>query len=101
MADKTYIIKTPAKDYTGISLGVAFVDGEGKTANPWLVQRFKESGYQVSEENAEAPIGENFDLTGLNYAELKAKAKELGLEFPGNISGDDLKAKLKEAGYEI
>lgn len=100
MSNKVFIIKTPVKGYTGVSFGVPFANGEGKTIDPWLVQRFKESGYEVTEETAEGTEGDDKDLTGLGYNDLKAKAKEIGLDFPGNISTDDLKAKLKEAGYE-
>lgn len=100
---KKFKIETPAKDYTGVSFGIAFNAGVGETSDAWLVQRFKESGYKVSEigggDETEAPIPDT-DLTGLSYAELKEKAAALGLEFSGNIKADDLKGLLREAGYE-
>ncbi len=100
MATKKFNIEAPAEGFTGISFGVPFLQGKGQTDDPWLVQRFKESGYKVTEDGTPEDKGDDKNLTGLGYEELKAKAKELGLEFPGNISGDNLKAMLKELGYE-
>lgn len=37
-----------------------------------------------------------FDVEAASYPELQAKAKELGIELPGNVSKVDLKAKLVE-----
>lgn len=105
MATKKFNIEAPAEGFTGISFGVPFLQGKGQTDDPWLVQRFKESGYKVTEDGTPEDVkpedkGDDKNLTGLGYEELKAKAKGLGLEFPGNISGDNLKAMLKELGYE-
>lgn len=44
------IIKSPNKDYTGISAGVTFVKGEAKTDDKWLIQWFKNKGYEVIED---------------------------------------------------
>ena len=46
---KTWKIKTPVKNFTGVSRGVAFVEGEGTTDNEWFAQRCKEAGYKVTE----------------------------------------------------
>ncbi|MFD2658623.1 hypothetical protein [Gracilibacillus thailandensis] len=43
-------IKAPNKDYTGISAGVSFVKGEAETDDKWLIQWFKNKGYEVEEE---------------------------------------------------
>lgn len=40
---------------------------------------------------------EVFDLETADYETMKAKAKELGIELPGNVSKADLTAKLKSA----
>ena len=37
------------KSYTGVTAGVAFVDGEGKTDNQWKADWFLENGYKVEE----------------------------------------------------
>lgn len=43
-------IKAPNKNYTGVSAGVQFVNGEGQTDDQWKIQWFKNKGYQVIEE---------------------------------------------------
>jgi hypothetical protein len=44
------IIKSPNKDYTGISAGVPFVKGEAQTDDKWLIEWFGNKGYEVIEE---------------------------------------------------
>ena len=61
-------IKSPNKDYTGVSASVPFCNGVGETEDPHLIQWFKEHGYQVEEtpekaseeatEKAEKPVKE-------------------------------------------
>lgn len=43
-----------------------------------------------------APMKNKNEETGLSYKELKAQAKDLGLEFAGNISKDDLEKLIAE-----
>lgn len=43
-------IKAPNAQYTGISAGVPFVNGEGQTEDPRLIAWFEEHGYQVEAE---------------------------------------------------
>ena len=40
-------ILAPNKSYTGISASVAFCNGEGYTKNPYLIEWFKNHGYEV------------------------------------------------------
>ncbi len=42
-------IIAPNRSYTGVSAGVAFLNGEGSTDNPRLVEWFREHGYLVEE----------------------------------------------------
>ena len=35
------------KSYTGVTAGVAFVNGEGKTDRQWIADWFLENGYEV------------------------------------------------------
>lgn len=42
-------IKAPNKQYNGISASVPFINGEGETNNPHLIEWFKENGYIVEE----------------------------------------------------
>lgn len=53
-------IKSPNKDYTGVSASVPFCNGVGETEDPHLIQWFKEHGYEVEEtlEKAEKPAKE-------------------------------------------
>ena len=60
-------IKSPNKDYTGVSASVPFCNGAGETEDPHLIQWFKEHGYEVEEtlekaseeaEKAEKPVKE-------------------------------------------
>ena len=53
-------IKSPNKDYTGDSATVPFCKGEGETEDPYLIQWFKDHGYEVEEtpEKAEKPAKE-------------------------------------------
>lgn len=40
-------IKSPNKDYTGVSASVPFCNGVGETEDPYLIQWFKDHGYEV------------------------------------------------------
>lgn len=42
-------INAPNKEYTGISASVYFINGAGETENPYLVEWFREKGYEVIE----------------------------------------------------
>lgn len=46
------IIKSPNKDYCGISASVQFVNGVGFTENENLIKWFKEHSYLVEEDNS-------------------------------------------------
>ena len=47
------IIKALNQKYTGLSAGVTFINGAGKTDNTHLIEWFKENGYEVIEEDSE------------------------------------------------
>ena len=44
------IINAPNKEFTGISASVTFINGTGKTDNPYLIEWFREHGYEVVED---------------------------------------------------
>ncbi|EPY2290979.1 hypothetical protein, partial [Clostridium sporogenes] len=44
-----YKILSPNKEYTGISAGVSFANGEGYTGDMWIVEWFKNMGYEIEE----------------------------------------------------
>ena len=39
------------KEYTGISASVSFVNGVGETSDPYLLDWFREHGYEVVEDS--------------------------------------------------
>lgn len=45
-------IKSPNPDYTGVSASLHFVKGEAETNNKWLIEWFKNKGYEVIEEKS-------------------------------------------------
>jgi hypothetical protein len=51
-------IYAPNKEYTSISAGVMFFNGEAETDNENALNYFKNSGYEVIEDQA-APLNEN------------------------------------------
>lgn len=47
---KSTRILSKNEDYNGITAGVQFQNGIGKTSDPWLIQWFSENGYTVEGE---------------------------------------------------
>ncbi|MGE5494609.1 MAG: hypothetical protein ACM3S4_04840 [Burkholderiales bacterium] len=50
-----YIVKSPVEGYSGISAGVQFKDGVGKTDNKRAAEWLASKGYKVTEEKASKP----------------------------------------------
>jgi hypothetical protein len=44
------IIKAPNKQYSGVSASLTFVNGKAETNDKWLIEWFKNHGYEVEEE---------------------------------------------------
>ncbi|WP_199425762.1 hypothetical protein [Thermaerobacillus caldiproteolyticus] len=86
------IIKAPNKNYTGVSASLAFVNGQAETEDKWLIQWFKERGYEVIEEEQEQT-----NLDDLKVEQIKAKLDELGIEYKSSENKDKLLEKLKSA----
>lgn len=82
------IIKAPNKDYTGISAGVSFVKGEGKTDDKWKIEWFKRKGYEIVE--VDPPVDEELES-------LKEKAKQLNIKGYSNMKKETLLKKIEEA----
>ena len=55
------LIHAPNREYTGLSAGVPFINGEGKTEDPYLIEWFKTHGYTVEEEEPAAVPEEGAD----------------------------------------
>lgn len=47
--EKEYEIYSPNKEFTGVSASVGFANGVGRTKDAYLVEWFKEKGYEVKE----------------------------------------------------
>lgn len=100
-------IHAPNQEYTGVSATVVFVDGIGETEDPALLQWFLDKGYKVegvdAEDLEEAPqeaIEMDVDedrLDDMNMKELKAYAKQRGLEGYSQLSKPDLLALIHQA----
>lgn len=43
-------VYAPNKQYTGVSAGVAFVNGVGETSDPYLLKWLEDHGYEVEKE---------------------------------------------------
>lgn len=51
-------ILSPNKEYTGVSASVSFVNGQGETDNPVLIEWFESHGYEVVEDIEEPAVPE-------------------------------------------
>ncbi|PAD67025.1 hypothetical protein CHH83_20880 [Bacillus sp. 7586-K] len=95
------IIKSPNPQYTGVSASLSFVKGEAKTEDPWLIDWFKNKGYEVIEEEKEkqSPVSlpNETDLTKKTKDEIKAILDELKVEYKSDDNKDVLIEKLKAA----
>ena len=47
--EKTYIVKTPVANFNGIVAGVHFAYGKAEVKPGWILDWFKEKGYEVEE----------------------------------------------------
>lgn len=51
------VIKAPTK-ISGVHVSINFVDGVAETTDKWLIQWFKEHGYEVTEDSKKKTKGE-------------------------------------------
>lgn len=73
------IIKSPNPKYNGVSASLPFVKGEAKTDDKWLIEWFKNRGYEVVEEEKENTEGNGQKekvLNKMTHDELDAYALE-------------------------
>ena len=68
-------IKAPNADYNGVSASLTFVKGEAETEDKWLIEWFKNNGYEVDNSEAEKKAEEERLLAEKKAAEEAEKVK--------------------------
>ncbi len=90
-------IKSPVAGYTGVVVGVQFTDGVGEADSPAALAYFRRHGYSI-EESASTPASKTAAKgqsgNEPTSADLKARAKELGLSTRGKK--DEIAARIAE-----
>jgi hypothetical protein len=104
-------IFTKVPDFTGIRASVMFVNGQGDTDDPRLIEWFKRNGYSVADgESKTTEVEEKITMkAGTGEAEKfgEVKLQELkenqSIEFPHfpSMSVDEIRAWAKEHGLGI
>lgn len=93
-------IKTPVEGFSGQVVGVTFTDGVGETDNPAALAYFARQGYAISgAAKAPATGGSKPAGDGPSQAELKSRAKDLGVSASGSKA--DLAARIAEAEAKL
>ena len=89
---RKYLVKSPVPNFVGVgAAGVQFAYGRAEVNEGWVLEWYKEHGYEVSE-----IVEQPKDLDKLTVAELKERAQAEGLEFDGKATKADLIALLGE-----
>lgn len=90
-------VYAPNKDYNGVTASVPFTNGVGFSSNPYLLDWFKEHGYKVEDDIAEAKSEANTDISQLSYEELKTLAKDKGVDGYHKMKKEELLDALKDS----
>lgn len=87
-----YILKTPNKQYNGVTEGVAFSKGIGQTDNS-NIRNILVNDYGYVDVTPE--LKKEKEIDEMTVPELKEKAKSLDLEGFSNLKRDELVALIK------
>lgn len=94
-------VYAPNKDYNGVTASVPFTNGVGFSSNPYLLDWFKEHGYKVEDDIAEAKSEANTDISQLSYEELKTLAKDKGVDGYHKMKKEELLDALKDSEQDV
>jgi hypothetical protein len=89
-----YAIKAKV-EFSGIAWGLHFIKGVARTSNVHLAKKLKNKGYEV-EEIVDASI----ELEDMDVEQLKAYAKEKGIDIGNASSVKGIFKKIKDAQNE-
>ncbi|HHV13212.1 MAG TPA: hypothetical protein GXX75_23340 [Clostridiales bacterium] len=89
-------IIAPNKQYTGISASIPFINGQGETDSPVLIDWFRQHGYIVEDEEQEPPK-EPGKFDGWNADQLRAYAEEHGINIGQATSVNGIMKKIEDA----
>ena len=95
---KVYAIN---KEYNGVTASVPFTNGVGFSSDPYLLDWFKEHGYNVEDDTAEAKSEANTDISQLSYDELKSLAKDKGVDGYHKMKKEELVDVLKDSEQDV
>jgi hypothetical protein len=104
-------IFTKVPDFTGIRASVMFVNGQGDTDDPKLIQWLKQNGYLVADGESttkeveekitmKAGTGEAEKFSEVKLQELKDNQSIVFPHFP-SMTVDEIRAWAKEHGFGI
>jgi hypothetical protein len=89
-------IIAPNNQYTGVSASVSFMNGQGETNNPALIDWFRQHGYIVEEEETEQEDNHVTELDKMDAEQLKAYAVEHGIDIGQATSVTGILKKITE-----
>lgn len=90
-------IIAPNNQYTGVSASVPFINGQGETNNPALIDWFRQHGYIVEDEETEQENTHVTELDEMDAEQLKAYAVEHSIDIGQATSVSGILKKITEA----
>lgn len=103
-------IFTKVPDFTGIRASVMFVNGQGDTDDPRLIEWFRQKGYVIADGVSTAKVEETLGVQAhteeaekLGDAKLQKLKEDPAIEFPHfpSMSVEDIRAWAKKNGLGI